>query len=86
MDMPLKRTRDKSDRDATRASIDRNGAADFEALYREYQERETKLLQVLDSLPYRIMVVNMDMTIDKVNESFLREFDCKRDEIFGMRC
>ncbi len=32
------------------------------------------------------MVVNMDMTIDKVNETFIREFACKRDEIIGKPC
>jgi len=58
----------------------------FEALCRAYQERERKLLQVINSLPYRIMVVNMDMTIDMVNETFLREFGFSRDEISEKRC
>jgi len=39
---------------------------------REKDKKHTQL--ILDSIPYRIMVVNMDMTIDTVNQSFLNEF------------
>lgn len=52
----------------------------------EQEERSRKKIQViLDSLPYRIMVVNMDMTIDTVNETFLRELHLTRADILGKR-
>jgi PAS domain S-box-containing protein len=52
-----------------------------------YQEGQKKHTQViLDSLPYRIMVVNMDMSIDTVNRTFLREFDVDPDDLGEMKC
>ncbi len=52
-----------------------------------FQEKERKHTQViLDSLPYRIMVVNMDMTIDTVNRTFLDEFKLTREDIKRMHC
>ena len=41
---------------------------------------------IMDSLPYRTMVVNMDMTIDKVNQTFLREFGLTESEVNGKHC
>jgi PAS domain S-box-containing protein len=41
---------------------------------------------ILDSLPYRIMVVNMDMTIDAVNRTFLKEHGLTYEEAFGQAC
>jgi PAS domain S-box-containing protein len=53
----------------------------------EDQEKSKKHIQViLDSLPYRIMVVNMDMTIDTVNQTFYREFDLTPEEVLGRLC
>ncbi|HUU81440.1 MAG TPA: ATP-binding protein [Acidobacteriota bacterium] len=53
----------------------------------EDQEKSKKHIQViLDSLPYRIMVVNMDMTIDTVNQTFYRDFDLTPEEVLGRPC
>jgi len=53
----------------------------------EQEERSKKKIQViLDSLPHRIMVVNMDMTIDTVNETFLRDLNVTREDILGKHC
>ncbi len=57
------------------------------------QERQTYLRKsreqtrvILDSLPYRIMVVNMDMTIDAVNRTFLKEHGLEYEEAVGQAC
>lgn len=50
------------------------------------QERRHKQL-ILDSLPYRIMVVNIsDMTIDTVNQTFLEQFDLTYEDVLGKHC
>ncbi len=82
----MRHPREKSAHSPEGVPVESNIETDFEALCREYQERERKLLQVINSLPYRIMVVNMDMTVDMVNETFVREFACQRDGIIGKRC
>lgn len=52
-----------------------------------YQEREQKQVQeILDNLPYRIMVVGMDRRIQVVNRTFLREFGYSRENVIGRRC
>ncbi|MFC1579545.1 PAS domain S-box protein, partial [Thermodesulfobacteriota bacterium] len=52
-----------------------------------YEERSKKDTQViLDSLPYRIMVVNLDKTIDTVNETFLKDFGTSSSEVVGKLC
>ena len=52
-----------------------------------YQEKEKKHTQlILDSMPYRIMVVNMDMTVDAVNQTFLREFNLTPQQVIGRPC
>ncbi|MBW1916048.1 MAG: PAS domain S-box protein [Deltaproteobacteria bacterium] len=52
-----------------------------------HEEKNRKHTQViLDSLPYRIMVVNMDKTIDTVNQTFIKEFGLKNKNIRGKRC
>lgn len=50
----------------------------------ERGKKETQL--ILDSLPYRIMVVNLDKTIDAVNETFLKDFNVSREEVLGKLC
>jgi PAS domain S-box-containing protein len=53
----------------------------------EQQEKERKYSQtILDSLPYRIMVVNMDMTIERVNRTFLEEFNLTQEAVSGKYC
>jgi PAS domain S-box-containing protein len=52
-----------------------------------YQRKSREQTQViLDSLPYRIMVVNMDMTIDAVNRTFLKEHGLDYQEAVGQPC
>ena len=41
---------------------------------------------ILDSLPYRIMVVNMDMGIDTVNRTFLEDYELHQEEVIGRHC
>lgn len=52
-----------------------------------YQDKEKKHMQlILDSMPYRVMVVNMDMTVDTVNQTFLREFNLSPQQVLGRPC
>jgi two-component system NtrC family sensor kinase len=52
----------------------------------EDKERRHKQL-ILDSLPYRIMVVNVsDMTIDTVNRTFLEQFNLTYENVLGKHC
>ncbi|MBU0736076.1 MAG: PAS domain S-box protein, partial [Proteobacteria bacterium] len=52
-----------------------------------YEERNKKHTQViLDSLPYRIMVVNLDFTVDTVNMTFLREFGLTSEKALASHC
>ena len=41
---------------------------------------------ILDSLPYRLMVVNEDMTIDMVNKPFLKENNLTYEEALRKKC
>lgn len=60
---------------------------EMEKAQQERQEKEKKYPQViLDSLPYRIMVVNMDMTIETVNRTFLRGFNLDYNQVLGKHC
>lgn len=53
----------------------------------EDQEKSKKHIQViLDSLPYRIMAVNMDMTIDTVNQTFYTESGLTPEQVLGRPC
>jgi PAS domain S-box-containing protein len=51
----------------------------------EQKSREQTQL-ILDSLPYRIMVVSMDMTIETVNRTFLKEYGLLREEAVDKHC
>jgi two-component system NtrC family sensor kinase len=52
-----------------------------------YQDKDKKHTQlILDSMPYRVMVVNMDMTVDTVNRTFLTEFNLTRQQVIGRPC
>ncbi len=53
---------------------------------RAEKKRKDHIQVILDSLPYRIMVVNLDMTIDTVNRTFLQGFGFKRSEVIGEKC
>ena len=41
---------------------------------------------ILDSLPYRIMVVDLDMSIDAVNQTFLKDQDLEHQDVIGRHC
>lgn len=52
-----------------------------------YEEQSRKQTQViLDSLPYRIMVVGLDMKIERVNQTFLKEHDLTDEKVIGKPC
>jgi two-component system, NtrC family, sensor kinase len=51
----------------------------------EQKSREQTQL-ILDSLPYRIMVVSMDLTIETVNRTFLNEHELRREEAVEKHC
>ncbi|UCF83929.1 MAG: PAS domain S-box protein [Desulfobacteraceae bacterium] len=60
---------------------------EIEKKRQEHGEKERKYTQIiLDSLPYRIMVVNMDMTIERVNRTFLDEFNFTYEDVLGKHC
>jgi PAS domain S-box-containing protein len=56
-----------------------------ERLRNEEKNRE-HIQAILDFLPYRIMVVNMDMTIDTVNETYLNDLNLTREDVLGKKC
>jgi PAS domain S-box-containing protein len=53
---------------------------------RAEQKRKEHIQTILDSLPYRIMVINLDKTIDTVNRTFLTEFGLEREEVLERKC
>ena len=60
---------------------------DLETEQQKHQEKNKNHTQlILDSIPYRIMVVNMDMTIDTVNQPFLNELGLSYDDVRGKPC
>ncbi|MCJ7685504.1 MAG: ATP-binding protein [Desulfobacteraceae bacterium] len=60
---------------------------ELEREHQRYAERAKKQTQViLDSLPYRIMVVNLDFIVDTVNLTFLKELGVTRDDVLGKHC
>jgi len=54
-------------------------------LWEEEKARQRTQI-ILDSLPYRLMVVNEDMTIDMVNKTFLKENNCTYEEALKKKC
>lgn len=59
-------------------------------LEKEYQQQEIKTKKktqiILDSLPYRIMVFNLDKKVDTVNQTFVREFNHDPEKIRNRFC
>ena len=49
-----------------------------------HKRQQTQI--ILDSLPYRIMVVNKDMTINMVNKTFLRNMGLGWEDVVGKHC
>jgi PAS domain S-box-containing protein len=52
--------------------------------YLEIIRKQTKVIP--DSLPYRIMVINMDKTVETVNQTFLNAFNLTEDKVQGKHC
>ncbi len=64
-----------------------NEKLDLEREQRKNELRTKKHTQIiLDSLPFRIMVVNMDLTVYAVNKAFLEEFNYGPEDIEGKHC
>lgn len=60
---------------------------DLEKEWKRYIEVIRKQNKVIpDSLPYRIMVVNMDKTVESVNQTFLNAFHLTENEVIGRHC
>ena len=59
---------------------------DLERNLADYRQRLHKHNVIVDSLPYRIMIVNSDMTIDTVNQTFLTEYKLTLDDVIGQKC
>ncbi len=60
---------------------------EFERERQRYQEKSRKEVQaILDSLPYRLMVVNRDMTVVTANYTLLKEFGLSSEEAIGKPC
>jgi len=57
-----------------------------EAHLREEERARQHTQTILDSLPYRLMVVNEDMTISMVNKTFLKENDLTYEEALKKKC
>jgi len=57
-----------------------------EAHLREEERARQHTQTILDSLPYRLMVVNEDMTISMVNKTFLKENNLTYEEALRKKC
>jgi len=71
------------------ALLDHNTARKLfmaEAHLQEEERSKQHTQIILDSLPYRLMVVNEDMTINMVNETFLRENNLTYQEALSKKC
>ena len=53
---------------------------------REGEKSRKHTQTILDSLPYRLMVVNEDMTISMVNKTFLKENNLTFEEVLSKHC
>jgi two-component system NtrC family sensor kinase len=60
---------------------------DLERERQQYQRKIKEETQViLDFMPYRIMVVGLDMIVERVNRTFLKEYGVTDDEVVGRPC
>jgi PAS domain S-box-containing protein len=61
--------------------------SELEKNWRKYLDYIRKQSRVVpDSLPYRIMVVNMDKSIETVNKTFLDAFNLTEEQVLGKHC
>ncbi len=59
----------------------------FERERQRYQEKSREDIQaILDSLPYRVMVVNMDRTVNAANHTLLKEYNLSPAQAIGAPC
>jgi hypothetical protein len=59
----------------------------LEKKFGDYISRMSKKSKLIpDYLPYRIMVVNMDKTIETVNKTFLDAYHLTEDKAYGKHC
>ncbi|MCF8061262.1 MAG: PAS domain S-box protein [Deltaproteobacteria bacterium] len=60
---------------------------EFERERQRYQEKSREDIQaILDSLPYRLMVVNGDKTVSAANRTLLKEYGLSAEEAIGAPC
>ena len=52
--------------------------------YIEWVRKQSRVIP--DSIPYRIMVVNLDKSIETVNQTFLNAYNLTEDKVYGKRC
>ncbi|MBN2419936.1 MAG: PAS domain-containing protein [Deltaproteobacteria bacterium] len=52
--------------------------------YIEWVRKQSKVIP--DSIPYRIMVVNMDKSIETANKTFLNAYNLTEEDIYGKHC
>ena len=52
--------------------------------YIEWVRKQSKVIP--DSIPYRIMVVNMDKSIETVNHTFLKSYNLTEENVYGKHC
>jgi len=58
----------------------------LETLLLYHKKRRQRTQMVLDSLPYRLMVVNKDKTINMVNQTFLNHRNLHSEDVLGRHC
>jgi len=55
-------------------------------IFLPYQIEEDRIQRFIDALPYRIMVVNRNLTIHRVNKSFIKELNLFGKNVIGEKC
>jgi PAS domain S-box-containing protein len=62
------------------------GDGELEGLLAYHKKMRENTQRVLDSLPYKLMVVNKDKTINMVNQTFLEARGLKQEDVLGKYC
>ncbi|MEJ2725863.1 MAG: PAS domain S-box protein [Deltaproteobacteria bacterium] len=70
--------------DLIRIEMEKTALEKDRQLYEEQSRKQTQV--ILDSLPYRIMVVGLDMRIERVNQTFLKEHGLAYEDVIGQHC
>jgi two-component system NtrC family sensor kinase len=70
--------------DLIRIEMEKTALEKDRQLYEEQSRKQTQV--ILDSLPYRIMVVGLDMRIERVNQTFLKEHGLAHEDVIGQHC